>query len=185
MQTGVSSARVKTWVEEQIQTHVKQFTRKLKGDKKMKHRRREPGSRASSSQSNKSRAMRRRTPKIPNFPAIRNQRNSNQADSHNELVLPQYSTSSSSTSHARIPCNSASDRNRCSPSYYGFDNSSSGSTIAEPPKQQRRAGDVENFQPQSVSVVETLQTTAIQLPKEANISPVIGEVTPLIRVLGI
>ena len=31
-------------VQEHIQSHIKQFTRKIKGDKKTKHRRREPGS---------------------------------------------------------------------------------------------------------------------------------------------
>ena len=45
-------------VEEHIQSHIKQFTQKIKGDKKMKHRRREPGSGVSSSRSNISRAMR-------------------------------------------------------------------------------------------------------------------------------
>ena len=58
-------------VEEKIQSHIKQFTRKLKGDKKMKHRRREPGSRVLSSQANTSRAMQGRIPKIPNFPLFK------------------------------------------------------------------------------------------------------------------
>ena len=35
-------------VEELIQSHIKEFTRKQKGDKKMKHRKREPGSGVSS-----------------------------------------------------------------------------------------------------------------------------------------
>ena len=60
-------------VEELIQSHVKEFTRKQKGDKKMKHRKRDPGSGVSSSKSNISRAMRGQTSKISNFLAIRNQ----------------------------------------------------------------------------------------------------------------
>ena len=52
-------------VEEQIQSHIKQFTRKLKGDKKMKHRKRDPGSGVSSSRSNISRFMQGRIPKMP------------------------------------------------------------------------------------------------------------------------
>ena len=60
-------------VEELIRSHIKEFTRKQKGDKKMKHRKREPGSGVSSSKSNISRAMRGRIPKVPNFLAMRNQ----------------------------------------------------------------------------------------------------------------
>ena len=60
-------------VEELIHSHIKEFIRKQKGDKKMKHRKREPGSGVSSQRSNISRAMRGRIPKLPNFSAIRNQ----------------------------------------------------------------------------------------------------------------
>ena len=60
-------------VEELIQSHVKEFTRKQKGDKKMKHRKRDQGSGVPSSKYNISRAMRGRIPKVPNFFAIRNQ----------------------------------------------------------------------------------------------------------------
>ena len=73
---------------------------------------------------------------------------------------------------------SSSDGNRCSPSYYGFDNSSSDSTIAAPPKRPHRAGDVEKFQPPPKSVVETVKNVAVQQPEETNISPIIGEVSP-------
>ena len=44
-------------VEDEIQSHIKQFTRKIKGDKKMKHRKRDLGRGVSSSKSNFSRAM--------------------------------------------------------------------------------------------------------------------------------
>ena len=61
-------------VEELTQSQVKEFTRKQKGDKKMKHRKRDPGSGISSSKSNISRKhMRGRIPKIPNVLAIRKQ----------------------------------------------------------------------------------------------------------------
>ena len=69
----------------------------------------------------------------------------------------------------------SSDRNRCSPSYGGFDNSLSDSTIAAPPKRPRRAGEVETFQPPPASVVETVQNIAEQQPDEINI---IGAVSP-------
>ena len=52
-------------VEELIQRHVKEFSRKQKGDKKMKHRKRDPGSGVSSSKSIISCAMRGRIPKNP------------------------------------------------------------------------------------------------------------------------
>ena len=58
-------------VDEQIQSHIKQFTRKVKGDKKMKHRKRDPGSGISSSCSKISLAMRGRIRKILDFLAIR------------------------------------------------------------------------------------------------------------------
>ena len=51
-------------VEEQIQSHIKHFTRQLKGNKKMMHRERDPGSGVSSSGSNISRAMQERIPKF-------------------------------------------------------------------------------------------------------------------------
>ena len=60
-------------VEEQVQSHIKQFTRKFKGDKKMKHRKRDPGREVSSSRCNISCAMRGRIPKTPNFVALRSQ----------------------------------------------------------------------------------------------------------------
>ena len=46
-------------IDEHIQSHKKQFTREIKGDKKLKHRRREPSSGVSSSRSDISRAIRK------------------------------------------------------------------------------------------------------------------------------
>ena len=149
----------------------------------MKHRSRDPGGRILSSQSNISRAMRERIPKIPNFTAIRKQRNKDQATSNSKLTLRPQSTSSLALQ--QVPSavlttqgKRASDTNRRSPSYYGFDNPSSDLTITAPPKQPSRAGDVVNFQPPPASVVDTVQTIAIQQLEEANISPVIGAVSP-------
>ena len=125
-------------VEELIHSHIKELTRKQKGDKKMKHRKREPGSGVSSQRSNISRAMRGRIPKLPNFSAIRNQQ-------------PPLSTSEPTTTTFTHPATTSSttrtsDRTRRrSPSYYGFETSPPASDILPPSKRPRRAGDVENF----------------------------------------
>ena len=47
-----------------------------------------------------------------------------------------------------------------------------------PRKRQRRAGDVENFQPPPALVVETVQSIAVQQPEEINIYPVIEQISP-------
>ena len=170
-------------VEEQIHNHIKQFTRKLKDDKKMKHRKRFPGNGVSSSISNITREMRGRILKIPDFPAIRNQRNDEQAALTRELILPPqiaWSSALQQVAQAASPSQGKrnSDRNRRKPSNYGFDRSCSDSTIAAPPKRPRRAVDFENFQPPPESVVETVKNIAIQQPEETKTS-VIGEVSPL------
>ena len=148
----------------------------------MKHGKRDPSSGFSSSRSNISRAMRVRSPKISDFLVIRNQNTKIQTELAHELALPtqsappwalkQVEPTSSITQSKRT-----SDRNRRSSSYYGFDNSSSGSTIAAQPNSPRRAGNVDNFKPPA-SVVETVQNKAVQQPEEINISPIIGEVSP-------
>ena len=162
-------------MEALIQSHVKEFTRKQKGDKNIKHRKRDPGSGVSSSKSNISRAMRGRVPEIQNFLAIQNQQPEVSTVSHSE----QPTTSSANTSAAAKRPQRSSDRNRRNPSYYGFNSPSPDSTIAAPTKWPRRAGDVENYQPPLGSIVETVQIIAEQQPAENNISPVIGEVSPL------
>ena len=156
-------------VEELIHSHIKEFTRKQKGDKKMKHRRREPGSGVSSTKSNISRAMRGRIPKKPNFSAMRNQQTTtSQSEQH----------ASTSTAPAPAPQNTrTSDRTRRSPSYYGFETSPPNSDILPPPKQPRRAGDVENYAPPD-TIVESVQQIAENQPEELNVSPCIGQVSP-------
>ena len=136
----------------------------------MKHRKRDPSTGVSSSRSNISRAMPGCIPKIPDFLAIRSQNNEEQTNLASELVLPEQSASSSALQQV--------EPLRRSPSYYGFDNSSSDAAIAASPKHPRRVGDTENFQPPPASVLETVQSIAIQQPDESDNSPVIGEVSP-------
>ena len=104
--------------------------------------------------------------KIPDFPAIRNQRNDKQAASTSKSILPSQTTSPSALQQVAPAALSQGkrtlERNRRSTSYYGFDNSSSYSTIAAPPKRPRRAVDVENFQPPPARVVETVQNIGVQ-----------------------
>ena len=156
-------------VEELIHSHIKEFTRKQKGDKKMKHRKREPGSGVSSQRSNISRAMRGRIPKLPNFSAIRNQQ-------------PPLSTSEPTTTTSTHPATTSSttrtsDPPRRSPSYYGFETSPPAFDILPPPKRPRRAGDVENFAPPD-TIVESVQQIVENQPEEQNVSPRIGSVSP-------
>ena len=161
-------------VEELIQSHVKEITRKQKGEKKMKHRKRDPGSGVSSSKSNISRAMRGRIPKVPNFLAIRDQQPDAGTASHSEKPT----TSSTNTPATVARPKRSLDRNRRSPSYYGFESPSPDSTILPPPKRPRRAGNVENFQTPPESKVESVQHIAENQPEETNISPQIGDVSP-------
>ena len=161
-------------VEELIQSHVKEFTRKQKGDKKMKHRKRDPGSGVSSSKSIISRAMRGRIPKIPNFLAIRNQ----QPDAGTVSQSEQPTTSSTNTPAALTQQKISSDCERRSPSYYGFESPSPESKILPLPKRPQQAGDVENFQPPPESIVESVQHIAESQPGETISSPQIGNVSP-------
>ena len=161
-------------VEELIQSHIKEFTHKQKEDKKMKNRKREPGSGVSSTKSNISRAMRGRVPKVPNFLAMRTQQPKAVTTSHSE-----HHASSSSTTQAGTAQNTrTSDRTRRSPSYYVFESSAPNSTILSPPKRPRRAVHVENFQPPPESIVESVQNIAENQPEEQNISFLIGQVSP-------
>ena len=132
----------------------------------MKHRKRDPCSGVFSLKSNLSRAMRGRIPKIPNFFDIRNQQQEENTASHSA----QPTTSFATTAAAKQPQRS-SNRNRRSPSYYTFENSSPVSAIAAPAKRPRRAGDVEHYQTPAESIVKTVQHIADQQPNDINISP--------------
>ena len=92
----------------------------------MKHKKREPGSGVSSQRSNISRAMRGRVPKLPNFVAIRN--------AQPPLEISEPATNAPTDPPATASSKRFSDRNRRSPSYYGFETSSPGSDILPPPK---------------------------------------------------
>ena len=63
----------------------------------------------------------------------------------------------------------SSCRTRQSPNYYSF-----GLFNHRPTKRPHRAGEAKNFQPQNISVIETVQSTAEQVPEETKISSVIG-----------
>ena len=156
-------------VEELIHSHIKEFTRKQKGDKKMKHRKREQGSGVSSQRSNISRAMRGRIPKLPNFSAIRNQ----------QPPLPTSEPTTTTSTHPATTSSTTrtSDRPRRSPSYYGFETSPPASDILPPPKRPRRAGDVENFAPPD-TIVESVQQIVENQPEEQNVSPRSGSFSP-------
>ena len=160
-------------VDKLTQCHMKEYTRKQKGDKKMKHRKRDPGSGVPSSKSNISYAMRGRIPKMPNFLAIQNP----QPDAGTISNSEQLPTALTNTSVAAAHPTRTSDRNRRRTSYYGFESTSRDSTIVSPPKRPRRVGDVENVQPPPESIVESVQHIAESQPAEINISPRIGEVS--------
>ena len=88
----------------------------------MKHQKRETGSGFISSPSNIARAMRGRIPKLPNFPALQNPVNNEQADLQSKLIIPQSSASTSALQQV-IPADKnttqnkrSSNRNGCSPS---------------------------------------------------------------------
>ena len=107
-------------VEGQIQSHIKQLTCKIKGDKKMKHRKRDLSSGVSSSRSNISRAMRGSIQKIPSFAAIKNQHNEKQTASTSGLILPAQTASLLALQHVAPAASTSqgkriSDRNHSSP----------------------------------------------------------------------
>ena len=100
-----------------------------------------------------------------------------------EALIAQTSLqpTSSAMANPTIQAKISSNRNRRSPSYYGFESSSSDLTTAAQPKLPGRTGDVDSFQPPPASVetvVETVQNVAEQQQDEVNISPIIGAVSP-------
>ena len=118
--------------------------------------------------------MRGRIPKITNFLAIRNP----QPDAGTISNGEQLPTAPTNTSVAAAHPTRSSDRNRRSPTYYGFESTSPDSTILPPPKRPRRGGDLENVQPPPESIVESVRHITESQPAEINISPRIGEVSP-------
>ena len=154
---------------------MKEHLQKLKGDKNMKERRRDPACGVSSPRSNITRAMWGRIPKEPNFYGLRNQLKIANPISQSALVihastfaLQQLSTSTTSSSATRNL--HSFGRIGRSQSYFCFEDSSANSEIREPPEKPRRAGAVESFQQTIASVVETLQSTVKQDPDNEKIS---------------
>ena len=183
-----------------IVSHTKEFTRIQKGDRKMKHRKRDTGSGVSSNKSNIARAMRVRMPKVPanlvpSETASQPEINPDQRNITSEVIIAPLPTGQ--RTDFIIPSTSAyvegmrqvlprtSKRTRKSPKYYGYDNddSSGESTNSFPPKfvqplEKRRAGDVASVQP---SVIQTIVKTATRVEPIPNPlpSPVIKEVSPI------
>ena len=136
--------------EAKIFSHIKESTRIQKGDRKMKHRKRETGSCVSTKKSNIARAMRVRMPKIPeNFapqelPAIQETSSEQQiittevliapppTNNQSELAIPSTSAPAATLQQAQP---NTTKRARKSPKYYGYDkdDSSGESTNSCPP----------------------------------------------------
>ena len=185
--------------EAKILSHIKECTRIQKGDRKMKHRKRETGSGVSSNKSNIARAMRVRMPKVPeNFapqviPEIPEAAPEQQIITGEVLIAPpptnnqpEVLSSSPSVPTTTLPhiLTRATKRTRKSPKYYGYDkeDSSGDSTNScppnfAPPRRKRRVGDIESIKP---SVVQTIVDTATRVGPTANNfpSPIIGQVSP-------
>ena len=185
--------------EAKILSHIKESTRIQKGDRKMKHRKRETGSGVSSNKSNIARAMRVRMPKIPgNFapqevPAIQETAPEQQiiitevliapppTNNQSELAIPSTSAPAPALQQAQPK---ATKRTRKSPKYYGYDkdDSSGESTNSCPPnfiqpRKKRRAVDVDSVQP---SIVPTIVDAASRVEPIENEfpSPIIGQLSP-------
>ena len=176
--------------EAKILSHIKECTRIQKGDRKMKHRKRETGGGVSSNKSNIARAMRVRMPKIPeNFapqvlPEIPEAAPEHQIITGEVLIVPpptnnqpEVLLSSPSAPATTLPhiLTRATKRTRKIPKYYGYDkeDSSGESTNScppnfAPPLRKRRVGDIESIQP---SVVQTIVATATRVEPIANDFP--------------
>ena len=180
-------------------SHTKEFTRNQRGDRKMKHRKRDTGSGVSSNKSNIARAMRVRMPKLPanlvppettSQPEI----NPDQQNITSEVIIAPLPTSqrtdliilftSAPVEGMRQVLPRTTKRTLKSPKYYGYDNddSSGESTNSCPPKfvqplKKRPAGDAASVQP---SVIQTIVVTATRVEPLPNPfpSPVIKEVSP-------
>ena len=185
--------------EAKILSHIKECTRIQKGDRKMKHRKRETGSGVSSTKSNIARAMRVRMPKVPdNFapqvlPEIPEAAPEQQAITEEVFIAPPPTNTQQEAlvSSPSVPTTTfthtltrTTKRTRKSPKYYGYDkeDSSGDSTNScppnfAPPRRKRRVGDIESIQ---TSVVQTIVDTATRVEPILNDfpSPIIGQVSP-------
>ena len=100
-------------LEKPLQSHIKEHSRKIKGDKKMKHRTPAPGSGVSFSRSHIARAMRGRIMNLPNFPALNNQPDISQSDWQSELIIPLPTAFTSALQQVQ-PAASTARQNKCS-----------------------------------------------------------------------
>ena len=75
-------------VEEKIQSHVKEFSHKIGGDKRVKHKKHELWSEVSSSKSNYARPMQGHVSRTPHFSAIRSQNLELKENSPDKLTFP-------------------------------------------------------------------------------------------------
>ena len=123
--------------EAKILSHTKEFTRIQKGDRKMKHRKRDTGSGVSSNKLNVARAMRISLPKVPASlvpPETTSQPEIHPDQQHNtsELIIAPPPTSQRTEliiPSASVPVEAmrqvlprTTKRTRKSPKYYGYDN---------------------------------------------------------------
>ena len=162
-------------VEEQIQSHFKEHTRKLKGDQKVKHQGLDPWSGVYLDHASRSiiaRTMWGRNPKLSYFSALRNQLEVTNPDSLKKLIIPSLNAWTSAleqvppfTLNSATHDQSSPGRNDRSPSYYGSQDSTPDSTLdgdcgsTKRPRRAPKARDVENIQSTNVSVMETVQST--------------------------
>ena len=184
--------------EAKMFSHIKESTLIQKGDRKMKHCKRETGSGVSSTKSNIARAMRVRMPKIPeNFasqelPSIQETAPEQQIITTEVLIAPPPTNnqlelaipSKSAPAAALQQVQSRATKRTRNQKYYGYDkdDSSGESTNSCPPnfvqpRRKPRAGDNESVQP---SVVQTIVDTASRIEPIENEfpSPIIGQVSP-------
>ena len=185
--------------EAKILSHPKEYTRIQKGNRKMKHLKRDMASGVSSNRSNIVCALRVRMPKVlPNLvpPESPSQPETNSGqkilaseviiappptNQRPELKLPSTSAPTEALHQVLLRSNK---RTRTSPKYYGYekDDSSGESTNSCPPNfiqpsSKRRAGYVDSVQ---LLVIQTIVDTVAQVEPIPNTfpSPVIGEVSP-------
>ena len=185
--------------EAKILSHIKGSTRIQKGDRKMKHRKRETGSGVSSKRSNIARAMRVRMPKVqedlePPETTSQPEINPEPQIITSEVIIAPPTTGE--RSELTIPSivapvealqqvsSRATIGMRKSPKYYQYDNkgSSGESNHSCPPnflqsRRKRRAGGVASVQP---PVIQTIVDTATRVEPIPNPfpSPIIREVSP-------
>ena len=142
-------AQTKNWrMKKSKARKIKEFARKIKGDKKTKHKRRDRSSYVSLSKPNIARAVRDPIPKDPNFSpseAKMKQRMSGELfippPNAPTLALQQVPPSTPTTNTDKI----SSKRNRRNPMYYGFEDMLSDFVICAPLKDNEKQATLKVF----------------------------------------